>query len=52
MNMNETKKNECPECKSNNTAKHGFMVTRQGRKQRFQCKACGLTFTEKLGKTK
>jgi tRNA(Ile2) C34 agmatinyltransferase TiaS len=34
----------CPWC-GGETFKDGFVVTRKGRKQRYQCKSCGHKFT-------
>jgi len=36
---------KCPECGSTETKKLGFLLTRKGKKQRYQCKNCVLTFT-------
>lgn len=33
----------CPAC-GGESVKVGFRITRSGRKQRYQCKACGKTF--------
>jgi len=35
---------KCPECDDMHVVKAGLKVTRQGRKQRFQCTHCGRTF--------
>jgi len=34
----------CPECKSIKIKKAGIVVTRKGKKQRYQCKDCAKTF--------
>ena len=34
----------CPECGSEDVAKAGTSLTRTGRKQRWQCKACARKF--------
>ena len=36
----------CPECGSFSVRKLGFGITREGKKQRLQCKNCGRTFYE------
>jgi hypothetical protein len=32
----------CPACLGNDLQKRGFVITRTGRKQRFQCNDCGV----------
>ncbi len=34
----------CPECRSNKVVRMGFIVTRNGKKQRYRCNKCGRTF--------
>lgn len=38
------KNQECPYCKSENTHKRGFRITKKGKKQYYCCSACGKTF--------
>lgn len=40
---------KCPECESEKIRKHGFAITRLGKKQIYQCKKCGRLFREKNG---
>ncbi len=40
----------CPSCGGNHLEKHGFLVTKQGRKQRWLCKDCGSNSTENAKK--
>ncbi len=40
----------CPSCGGNHLEKHGFLVTKQGRKQRWLCKDCGSHSTENAKK--
>lgn len=42
----------CPQCKSENICKNGFVVLRDGRFQRFLCTKCGHIFTDRKGKMK
>lgn len=35
----------CPECSSTNIHKLGFIITRSGKIQRYQCKDCARTWT-------
>jgi transposase-like protein len=36
----------CKECGSSHVVKSGIAVTRKGKKQRWQCRECGLVFCE------
>lgn len=36
---------ECPDCGSKDCIKRGFLYTRQGKSQRYQCKKCGKWFS-------
>ena len=38
--------NGCPECGSTHVVRAGLKITRQGKKQRWQCANCGRTFYE------
>lgn len=35
---------KCPECGSAAIVRIGFIVTREGKKQRHKCNSCGRTF--------
>jgi len=35
---------KCPECGSATVVRIGFIVTREGKKQRHKCNKCGRTF--------
>jgi len=37
---------KCPKCGTEETIKAGSKITSEGKKQRYQCKLCGHTFTE------
>ena len=37
---------KCPKCGTKETIKAGSKITSEGKKQRYQCKICGHTFTE------
>jgi len=37
---------KCPNCGTEETIKAGSKITTKGKKQRYQCKLCGKTFTE------
>jgi DNA polymerase elongation subunit (family B) len=39
--VGDPKSESCPSCLSTDVIKRGFSITRTGRKQRFQCNACG-----------
>lgn len=39
----------CPDCGSTYTHKIGFMITRSGKKQKWQCTVCGRAFHEERG---
>lgn len=41
----------CPTCQSPDVVKRGFSVTRTGRKQRYQCNACGSWSSGKFEKS-
>lgn len=34
----------CPKCSNLDIRKDGFVITKRGRKQRYQCKKCGYQF--------
>lgn len=36
----------CPSCGSTEVRKHGFVITRRGKSQRFLCRNCGRTFLD------
>lgn len=46
--MPKTKINKCPksDCQSLDVWKFGFTITKNGKRQRFQCKKCGHIWRE------
>lgn len=34
----------CPYCRGFKTVKHGFLYTKRGLRQRYECRSCGRTF--------
>lgn len=46
----DPKRENCPACASTDTNKQGFKLTATGKKQQYQCQACGHWFQGKLAK--
>jgi len=42
---------KCPKCGTEETIRAGSKITSEGKKQRYQCKKCGHTFTEESNPT-
>lgn len=38
------RKYKCPKCGAEYIVKHGFVVTKVGKRQRLKCWSCGSTF--------
>lgn len=47
-NLFSNTKTSCPSCGSDHVHKHGFKVTKTGKKQRYQCQECGTISTKPL----